>query len=226
MARVVIFGTSQWAELAHFYLMHDSAHEVAAFTLDREYLDEKTYKGLPVVAFDEISEHYPPSEFKMFIPLSFKRMNHVRAEKYAAAKALGYELISYVSSKATTWPGFECGDNCFIFEDNTIQPFVKIGNNVVIWSGNHIGHHTIIKDHVMITSHVAIAGCCTIEPYCFFGVNATVRDETIVAQGTLVGMSVPIQKDTKECEVYRTPGCEPARIRSDQIRSLSHKSKG
>jgi sugar O-acyltransferase (sialic acid O-acetyltransferase NeuD family) len=226
MARVVIFGTGQWAELAHFYLMHDSAHEVVAFTLDREYLQEGTYKGLPVVAFDEVCAQYPPSEFKMFIPLSFKRMNHVRAEKYAAAKALGYELVSYVSSKATTWPGFECGDNCFIFEDNTIQPFVKIGNNVVMWSGNHIGHHTIIKDHVMITSHVVISGCCTIEPYCFFGVNATVRDETIVAQGTLVGMSVPIQKDTKECEVYRTPACEPARIRSDQIRSLSHKSKG
>jgi sugar O-acyltransferase (sialic acid O-acetyltransferase NeuD family) len=226
MASIVIFGTSQWAELAHFYLTHDSIHDVAAFTLDRAYLKDSTYKGLPVVAFDEIDKHYPPEKFKMFIPLSFKRMNHVRAEKYADAKARGYELISYVSSKATTWPDFQCGDNCFIFEDNTIQPFVTIGNNVVMWSGNHIGHHTTIKDHVMITSHVVISGCCTIEPYSFFGVNATVRDETVVARETLVGMSVAIQKDTKEFEVYRTPSCEPARIRSDQIRSLSHKSKG
>ncbi len=226
MASIVIFGTSQWAELAHFYLTHDSVHEVAAFTLDRDYLNESTYKGLPVVAFDEIEKHYPPDRFKMFIPLSSQRINHVRAEKYADAKGRGYELISYVSSKATTWPGFQCGDNCFIFEDNTIQPFVKIGNDVVMWSGNHIGHHSTIKDHVMITSHVVISGCCTIEPYCFFGVNATVRDETVVARETLVGMSVAIQKDTKEFEVYRTPGSEPARIRSDQIRSLSHKSKG
>ena len=226
MAKVVVFGVGQWAELAHFYLTHDSPHEVAGFTLDAEYIEDREYKGLPVVPYDEVEQHFAPAEFKMFIPMSFKRMNHVRAEKYYDAKKRGYELISYVSSKATTFPGFECGDNCFIFEDNTIQPFVMIGNNVVLWSGNHIGHHTIIKDHVMITSHVVISGSCTIEPFCFFGVNATVRDETVVARETLVGMGVTILKDTKEFEVYKAAGTQPAGFRSDEIRSLSHKSKG
>ena len=226
MAKVVIFGTSQWAELAHFYLTHDSEHTVAGFTLDQEYLKAPQFKGLPVVPFEEVEKHFPPAQFKMFIPMSFKRMNHARAEKYAEAKRRGYGLISYVSSKATTYPGFECGDNCFIFEDNTIQPFVKIGNNVVLWSGNHIGHHSTIKDHVMLTSHVVISGCCTIEEYCFFGVNATVRDETVIARETLVGMSCIITKDTKPFEVYKVPGTEPAAFRSDQLRSLSHKSGG
>jgi sugar O-acyltransferase (sialic acid O-acetyltransferase NeuD family) len=226
MANVVIFGVSQWAELAHFYLTHDSPHEVAAFTLDREFIESREYKGLPVVPFDEVERRYPPGNYQMFIPMSFKRMNHLRAEKYQQAKNKGYELISYVSSKATVWPGFKCGDNCFILEDNTIQPFVEIGSNIVMWSGNHIGHHTCIKDHVMITSHVVISGCCTIEPYCFFGVNATVRDETTVARETLVGMGVMIMKDTKEFEVYKASGPQPADFRSDQIRSLSHKSKG
>ena len=226
MAKVVVFGVSQWAELAHFYLRHDSPHDVVAFTLDREYIEGTEYKGLPVVPFDELENNYPPSDFKLFIPMSFKRMNHVRAEKYAEAKERGYELISYVSSKATTFPDFQCGDNCFIFEDNTIQPFVKIGSNVVMWSGNHIGHHSTIKDHVMITSHVVISGCCTIEPYCFFGVNATVRDETVIARETLVGMGVTILKDTKEFEVYKATATPAAAFRSDEIRSLSHKSKG
>jgi UDP-3-O-[3-hydroxymyristoyl] glucosamine N-acyltransferase len=118
------------------------------------------------------------------------------------------------------------GENCFIFEDNTIQPFVRIGNNVVMWSGNHIGHHTTINDHVMITSHVVISGCCTIGEYCFFGVNSSVRDETIIAHDTLVGMDVSIGKDTQEYEIYRAPAAAPERIRSNQLRSLSHKSKG
>jgi len=226
MAKVVVFGVSQWAELAHFYLTHDSPHDVVAFTLDRDYIEATEYKGLPVVPFDELEKNYPPSDFKLFIPMSFKRMNHVRAEKYANAKERGYELISYVSSKATTFPDFQCGDNCFIFEDNTIQPFVKIGSNVVMWSGNHIGHHSTIKDHVMITSHVVISGCCTIEPYCFFGVNATVRDETVIARETLVGMGVTILKDTQEFEVYKATATPAASFRSDEIRSLSHKSKG
>ena len=226
MAKVVIFGVSQWAELAHFYLTHDSPHEVVAFTLDREYLGDGEYKGLPVVAFDELEQHYPPDTYQLFIPMSFKKMNHARAEKYEQAKAKGYELVSYVSSKATVWPGFKCGENCFIFEDNTIQPFVELGSNIVMWSGNHIGHHSRIMDHVMITSHVVISGCCTIEPYCFFGVNATVRDETVVARETLVGAGVVILKDTREFEVYKVKAAEPASFRSDEIRSLSHKSKG
>jgi len=226
MANVVVFGTGNWAALAHFYLTHDSPHKVVGFTLDRGYLASERFQDLPVVPFDEVERHYPPDEFHLFIPISFKKMNHIRADRYHDAKRRGYELISYVSSKATTWPGFTCGQNCFIFEDNTIQPFVEIGNNVVMWSGNHIGHHTTIKDHVMITSHVVICGCCTIEEHCFFGVNSAVRDEAVIARETLVGMGVTIVKDTKEFEVYRTPAIEPERVRSNQLRSLSYKSKG
>ena len=226
MAEVIVFGTSQWAELADFYLTHDSPHDVVAFTVDRNYLSAGAFKGREVVAFEDVEARYPPDRYRMFIPISFKKMNHVRAEKYASAKARGYELVSYVSSKATTWPGFTCGENCFIFEDNTIQPFVTIGNNVVMWSGNHIGHHTTIKDHVMITSQVVISGCCTIEEYCFFGVNASVRDEAVVAHDSLVGMGVALTRDTQPFEVYRTPAIEPERIRSNQLRSLSYKSKG
>src|SRR3954470_4661565 len=101
MAKVVVFGVSQWAELAHFYLTHDSPHEVVGFTVDREYLEHPEYQQLPVVAYDELERHFPPSDVKLFIPMSFKRMNHLRAEKYHDAKSRGYELVSYVSSKAT-----------------------------------------------------------------------------------------------------------------------------
>ena len=226
MARIVVFGASQWAELAHFYLMHDSPHQVVAFTVDRAFAASNEFRGLPVVPFDEVHCHYPPDAFKMFIPMSFKKMNHLRAEKYYEAKSRGYELISYVSSKASIFTNLEHGDNCFILEDNTIQPFVKIGNNVVLWSGNHIGHHSTIEDHVTITSHVVISGCCTIEPFCFFGVNATVRDETVIARETLVGMGVTILKDTEAFQVYKAAPSEPAGFRSDGIRSLSHKSNG
>ena len=84
-------------------------------------------------------------------------------------------------TSGTTWPGFRCGDNCFILEDNTIQPYVDIGNDVVMWSGNHVGHHSKIKDHVTLSGHVVISGCCTIEEYSFLAPRSTVRDETVVA---------------------------------------------
>ena len=217
MAKVVIFGTSQWAELAHFYLTHDSPHEVVAFTLDRDYLEEKQFKDLPVIAFDELEQHYPPAEYRLFIPISFKRMNHARAQKYEEAHARGYSMISYVSSKATIWPGFKCGENCFIFEDNTIQPFVTIGNNVVLWSGNHIGHHSQIKDHNFFTSHVVLSGHCVVNPHCFLGVNATIRDQVQLGEGTLVGMGANITRNTEPWSVYKADGCKPSKISSKDL---------
>lgn len=224
--QIVVFGVGQWAELAHFYFRHDSPNDVVAFTVDREYLVDDTFHGLPVLAWEGVEDEFPPSEFSMFVPISFKRMNHARADKLAEAKAKGYEIVTYVSSKATTFPDFKCGENCFILEDNTIQPYVTIGSDVVMWSGNHIGHHTVIEDHVMITSQVVISGACRIGAYSFFGVNATVRDETVIGRETVVGAGTAIMADTEAFSVYRVKGDKPAGVRSDQLFSLSHKSSG
>lgn len=205
MEKIVIFGVGEIASVAHFYITHDSPYEVVAFTVDKEFIKEKELHGLPVVPFDDIEIIYPPDKFKMFVPISYSGVNKLRAEKYYQAKDKGYQLISYISSKATTWPGLDVGDNCFIFENNVIQPFVKIGNNVILWSGNHIGHHTIIKDHCFITSHVVISGHVTVEPYCFFGVNSTIRDNITIAKECVIGAGALITKDTQEKGVYYGP---------------------
>ncbi|HEU4932341.1 MAG TPA: acetyltransferase, partial [Pyrinomonadaceae bacterium] len=163
MAKVIIFGVQDFAQLAKFYLQHDSEHEVVAFSVDEQYMPlEKTFEGLPVVAFENVETTYPPTEFKFFAPMSPSRMNRLRESVYQKIKEKGYDFVSYVSSKATVFPGAQIGDNCFILEDNTIQPFTSIGNNVVLWSGNHIGHHSVIKDHVSFTSHVVLSGHCTV----------------------------------------------------------------
>lgn len=202
MAKVVIFGLLDTAELAHYYLQHDSEHEVVAFTVSKEYLKETTFKGLPVVAFEDITTAYPPRDYKLFAPMTAKSMNQHREKIFLDGKKMGYAFISYISSKATIFDN-EIGENCFILEDNTIQPFTKIGNNVVLWSGNHIGHHGEIKDHVFFTSHVVLSGHCVVESHCFFGVNATIRDYTHLKKGTLVAMGASITKhETDEWGVY------------------------
>ncbi|HWV28374.1 MAG TPA: acetyltransferase [Dyadobacter sp.] len=201
MAKVIVFGVLDTAELAHYYLTHDSEHEVVAFTVNRQYIEQDNFHGLPVVAFEDVETIFPPSEYKFFAPMTGRNMNRNREAIYNHAKAKGYQFISYISSRATLF-GNEIGENCFILEDNTIQPFTTIGNNVVLWSGNHIGHHGQIKDHVFFTSHVVLSGHCVVESYSFFGVNATIRDYTTIAQGTLVGMASAIMKETEEWGVY------------------------
>jgi len=127
---LVIFGIGDIAQLAHFYFSSDSEYEVVAFTVDAAYQTESTFCGLPVIAFEEISKHYPPRQCAIFVALSYSKLNAVRKEKYLAVKALGYRMASFISSHATVLNEGRIGENCFIFEDNTIQPFVTIGNNV------------------------------------------------------------------------------------------------
>jgi sugar O-acyltransferase (sialic acid O-acetyltransferase NeuD family) len=204
MAKVVLFGLRDFASLAHFYLKYDSPHEVVAFTVDREFVPANpTFEGCPVVPFDDLERRYPPDEFSAFAPLSHQGMNRPRQNVYERFKQKGYRLISYLSSYCTCFPGTSIGDNCMILEDNTIQPFVSIGNNVVMWSGNHIGHHSSIADHVFFTSHVVLSGHCIVEESCFFGVNSTVRDGLRVAKGTLVGMGAVVGRDTEPWSVYK-----------------------
>jgi sugar O-acyltransferase (sialic acid O-acetyltransferase NeuD family) len=207
MANIIIFGIQDFAELAHYYLGNDSQHQVVAFCVHEKYLPENPiFQGLPVLAFENIEKHYSPSEFQFFAPMAPQRMNQVREEVYAGIKLKGYTLISYISSKATLF-GNSIGDNCFILENNTIQPFATIGNNVILWSGNHIGHHSIIKDHIMFTSHVVLSGHCTVENYCTMGVNATIRDGITLAEGTFVAMAASIIKDTEPWSLYKgNPG--------------------
>ncbi len=202
MAEVIIFGLLDTAELAHYYLTTDSEHEVVAFTVSKEYLKNDTFKNLPVIPFEELEKVYSPDDFMLFAPMTGKKMNQAREKIYLEGKAKGYSFISYISSKATICDN-EIGENCFILEDNTIQPFTTIGNNVVLWSGNHIGHHGVIKDHVFFTSHVVLSGHCIVESHCFFGVNATIRDYSHLKQGTLVAMGACITKqETDEWGVY------------------------
>ena len=203
MRRVVIFGTGDIGQLAHFYFTHDSPYEVAAFTADRDFVNERELFGLPVVAFEDVEREFPPGEFDMFVALSYRNMNALRAERYAAAKKKGYALVSYVCTRGVHWGDTEIGDNCFILENQTIQPFVRIGSNVTIWSGNHIGHHSVIGDHCFIASHVVISGHVTIEPYCFLGVNSTIRDGITISRQCVIGAGTLILKDTIEKGVYR-----------------------
>lgn len=199
---VVIFGLQDFAELAWYYLKVDSPHTVAAFSVNEQYLPEQpTFHGLPVVPFEAVETLYPPGEFDFFAPMSPKGMNKPRERVYQEIKGKGYGMISYISSRISMFDNV-IGDNCFILEDNTLQPFTSIGNNVVMWSGNHIGHHGRIDDHVSFTSHVVLSGHCVVEPYCFFGVNATIRDRVTIAEGTLVGMGASITKSTQPWSVY------------------------
>ena len=217
---LVIFGTGDIAQLAHYYFSTDTDYAVVAFTVDAEYVSSDRFCNLPVVPFDAVAQQYPPAAHAMFIGLSYSKLNQLRKEKYIAAKALGYELASYISSRATALNDGRFGDNCFILEDNTIQPFVTIGNNVVLWSGNHIGHHSVIHDHCFISSHVVVSGGVEIGESCFVGVNATLRDHIKIGERCIIGAGTLLLTDADPEGVYLGEATARSKVPSGRLRRI------
>lgn len=219
MARVVLFGTGSFAEVARFLLDRDSEHEVVAFCVHRDHLPaDAEHDGLPVVAFEEVAERYPPAGHAMHVAVAYARVNRLRAEICEAARALGYELITYVSSKATHWGDTVMGDNCFVFEDNTIQPFVTIGAGTVLWSGNHIGHHSTIGSYCFITSQVVVSGHVRVGDFSFIGVNATLRDGITIGKSNVIGAGTLIMRSTEDEDVFIPERTKPSGRRSSELR--------
>jgi sugar O-acyltransferase (sialic acid O-acetyltransferase NeuD family) len=212
--QVVIFGTGDFARTAEVYLRLDSEFDVVAYTVDAEHIREETLGALPVTPFETLDERYPPSDYAMFVAVGFSGVNRARAAVYARCKERGYELITYVSSKAVCFGELAIGDNCFVFEANVIQPNVQVGDDVILWSGNHVGHDSRIGDHCFIASHAVISGNVAIGDYCFVGVNATVRDGVTVAPECVIGAGALIMRDTERGEVYSVRGTPPAEKRS------------
>jgi len=216
MSKLVIFGAGDIARLAHFYFRTDSPHQVAAFVVDAAFKNEDTFDGLPLVSFEEALDRYPPSHHEAFVAISYAQMNRLRRAKYEQMRGAGYRCVTYLSSRCTylTTPP---GENCFILEDNTVQPFVTIGNNVTLWSGNHIGHDSVIEDDCFITSHVVVSGHVRVGAGSFLGVNATLRNSISIAPESLIAAGAVMMKSTVAKGVYYPERAKRAPQSSDEI---------
>jgi sugar O-acyltransferase (sialic acid O-acetyltransferase NeuD family) len=213
-ARLVIIGDGEFAGIAHEYFTHDSPHTVVGFAVEREFLKSSEYLGLPVVAFEEIENHFSPNEHKAFVAVTYTQLNRLRARLCRSAKAKGFELATYLSSHAFVWHNVKIGENVFVFENNVIQHFAEIGNNVILWSGNHIGHRSVIEDNCYLASHVVVSGYCRIQQHSFIGVNVSIGAHITIAPDCFLGAGCVIAKDTEPGKVYYAAPAEAAKVGS------------
>lgn len=219
MAKVVIFGVGQFSDVASFYIENDSEHEIVGYTIDKDFRKNDKHKNLPLVNFEDLEKHFSQDEVKLFIPISYKSVNKIREARYLNAKKRGYSFITYISSRSAYY-GTPVGENCFIMENNTIQPFVEIGDNVTIWSGNHLGHHSKIANSCFITSHVVISGAVNIGERSFLGVNSTIRDNVNIGKDCVIGAGSTVLKDIPDNSVLSAKSTKISNVPSNRLRGI------
>jgi sugar O-acyltransferase (sialic acid O-acetyltransferase NeuD family) len=222
MSKVILFGAGRGAYVAHRYLTNENKHEIRGFTVDERYMQGDTYMDLPLVPFETVQQHFPPSEYKMFTLLSYDDMNGLRMNKYLQGKEKGYDFISCVSPSVHSPEALRVGENCFIMENQTINLDVTIGNNVVMWSGNHVGDNTVVEDHAWFCSHVCIGGDCTVGSRTFLGNNCTISNNVNIGARCYIGPNALIGSHVEAGGVYVVPPTERAALDSDRFMQLVH----
>ena len=215
--KLIIVGSGETALIAYEYFQYDSEYDVVAFSVSEKYLQETSLYDLPIVALEFLEEKYSTNDYEVYVAISSGKLNRNRTAVFDEVKAKGYKCASYISSRAFVWRNVEIGENSFIFEDNTLQPFVKVGSNVTLWSGNHIGHNSVIKDNCFISSHCVISGFCEIGKNSFLGVNCTVENNVKIAKDNFIGARALIQKDTSEKAFYQEKATELSRVNSHRL---------
>lgn len=199
---VLVFGNLLSASLAWYCLEHDSPWTVAGFTVDQAYIGGTHYEGLPLLPFETLERTHPPGDYRLLIPMGYHRINGVRRARYEAARARGYDCVSYVSSRASVWPDLQIGDNVLVYEHAIIQPFARIGDNCIIRSGAHISHHCQVQDHAFVAAEVAMGGEGLVGEQAFVGVGAVLRDRIRIAPRSFVGAGAVVVQDTEADGVY------------------------
>ena len=214
---LIIVGTSLFGEIAHEYFTHDSSYNVVAFSVERDYLEEDEFRSLPVVPFETLAETFEPTKHSIFVAVTYSQLNRTRTRLLDRAVELGFSPASYISSSAFVWRNVTLGEHCFIFEDNTLQPFVTVGRNCVLWSGNHIGHHSRLGNNLFISSHVVISGSVSVGDNCFLGVNSTIVNDIEIGTDTWLGPGAVITRSVDPNTMWRAPRSEMRDVSTRQV---------
>lgn len=198
-----MFGAGKIAEVVRTYMERDGAYRVVAHCVDADWLEDETFQGLPLVAFDDVERRYPPDRYGMFVAIGYHGLNSARAEHCVAARDKGYRLVTYVSRES--WPGpehLEAGSNCCVLDGATIQPGAVIEDNVHVWSSVTVGHHSRVGENTWVAAGTTLGGSVTIGADCFLGLGATIAHQVTVGRRCFIGSQAIIAADAESEGVY------------------------
>ena len=201
--KLIIIGAGKFAEGAYKYFTYDSPYEVVAFSVEKDYLDQKLLFDLPIVPFEDLEKLYDPEEHRAFVAVSYTDLNRLRTRLYREVKLKGFQLISYISSNAYVWHNVKIGENCFILENNVLKYHSVIGNNVIMMADNQVEHNAMLDDNCFITANVTISSFCEVGKNCFFEANSIIYDNLKIAKNCLISTGALILRDTEEGKVYK-----------------------
>lgn len=198
---LIIYGTGEFAQLMWYFFTNESDYNVAGFCVDQKYLKVNELCGLPVYAFEQVTERFPPEDFNMFVAIGYSVMR-LRSVMYGKALQQGYDLVNFISPKAIVRDDLVIGSNNAIFSSCDLEPAVRIGENNIFWTRCILGHGVVIGNHNYFSGGVGLGGRCIIGDYCFMGNAALMVNDISIADETFLVAGTVIIRDTEPSTRY------------------------
>ena len=200
MKKIIIFGVSDLGRLLLWYLKKDTLREVVAFTANKDYIDQDSYCGLPVIPFENITEIYSPDDYEILIAIGNRKMNDIRKKVFYDCKEKGDTIASYIHSTVSL-NSCDLGEGNILLENCLIYPFSKIGKGNLLWDHVLISHDCVVGDFNTFSSYADLCGYVTIGNNGYYGKHCIINDYAKMADYTLVGAAAYAKGTSKEYDV-------------------------
>lgn len=219
---IVFFGVGKIAEVISYYASEECGISIAAYTVDEKFKDKDVFLGKPVVPFESIEQNYPPEKYDMFIGIGYHQLNQLRTSKFNESQLKGYNLISIVSESCNLPKNVTYGKNCFIMPPSMIHPCVRLADNVFVFNGALVGHHSFIGNNCWITSNASIGGNASIGENSFLAMDVIIGNSISIGKNCFVGSNCQVIKDMLDEQVVISEGSKPIKLNSQQFFKFSN----
>lgn len=205
--KVIVYGAGPYGRIFLADVLMYNSITVEGFTVDREYLKEDQIDGLPVVAFEDVENVYPPELYDMIVVCGYTRMRN-RKDMFLKAKSKGYHLINYISPGARIEGSLVMGENNVVLSGAEIGMDGVMGDNNFINQNVYLAHQFTLGNHIIISAGCIIGGYSHIEDLSFLGFGVKTVGFTHIGRECLVGIGAVVVKDVND---YATAYGVPAR---------------
>lgn len=200
MSKLIIFGNSLFAEIAVYYFKNFSDYKICYIACDKGYLKNKYFQNIENITYEQLLKK-DKSEFCIYIAIGYSKMNKLRETVYNRIKKKGFKIANFIHPNAKVYSK-KIGENNFVMENVSLNPYSKIGNNNVFWSGSIIGHHSKIGNNNFFSGNSTISGNCNLKNNIFFGVNSCIKDSTIVKDYCFIDANQYVSKNLEKETYY------------------------
>jgi sugar O-acyltransferase (sialic acid O-acetyltransferase NeuD family) len=132
-----------------------------------------------------------------------------------AAMGVGVDrYVTVIDASVRIPTGCEVGRGSILLAGTVLTADVTIGSHVVVMPHATLTHDDVIEDFATLAAGVALGGTVLVRTGAYIGMNAGVRERTMIGRDSVVGMGSVVLGDVPDTETWAGVPAAPIAVRS------------